>query len=245
MNISILGLGWLGHPLALTLLKKGHQVRGTTRSEEKKRFFESQSIPSDLLVYPELPPGSLFEADAVILNIPPFEGQIEWFKRFQIPRDVQIIFVSSTSVYGNHSELKTEVSEIQMDTQLAFEEKWIQENFKSWCILRCSGLIGGERHPGKSLSGKKNIKGRKHPVNLIHLDDVIGFILTLIDQNVSGQIFNVSSDEHRNKEFFYSDFAQRMGLPLPEFDNADDSDGKTISNEKMKQIYSLKFPTMT
>jgi nucleoside-diphosphate-sugar epimerase len=248
MNISILGLGWLGFPLALHLKNQGHQVMGSTRSPEKRERFTAEGIRAFELLPPSIPVPELLKSQLLILNIPPFTGQPEWFKTFTIPDDTQIFFISSTSVYGPGSGIVDEISPLSPETTsakiLIEEERWILERGPKACVLRCSGLIGLERHPGNFLAGKKNLKGAQHPVNLIHLDDVIGFISTLIERDVRGEIFNVSSDEHRSKKEFYSEFARKKGLPLPEFDDSDESEGKMVSNEKMKRFYDLKFPRM-
>ena len=38
MKISIIGLGWLGLPLADHLIEQGYQVLGSTTSKEKSDF---------------------------------------------------------------------------------------------------------------------------------------------------------------------------------------------------------------
>ena len=35
-RIAIIGLGWVGQPLARQLVEKGHTVCGTTQTKEKK-----------------------------------------------------------------------------------------------------------------------------------------------------------------------------------------------------------------
>ncbi|MES2527116.1 MAG: hypothetical protein V4598_08505 [Bdellovibrionota bacterium] len=231
MKISICGLGYIGLPLSKLLTEAGHEVHGTTTTLEKLI-----NIPrSEMLRSPALPSENILHCDILILNIPPSEDQLEWFKKWNLTHIKKMIFVSSTSALhtkGRNSEI------------LRSEEGWIKSAGISWVIVRPGGLIGNGRHPGKSLSGKTGIKGGKAPVNLIHAEDVNGFIKTVIDKNISNESFELVSDEHHTKEEFYSEYCRRMNLPLPQFDQTDKDPGVIISNEKMKRHYSLKFPTM-
>lgn len=233
MKISIMGLGWYGAPLASELLKDGHAVLGSTRSEDKTKQFITQHIHASRFSYPDLPSKDLMDADIVILNIPPFEEELEWFKSFSWNPNTWIIFISSTSVYP--------APESKSGILLKAQEDWAQSHFKHWTILRFGGLYGAQRHPGKYLRGRKNIAGRLNPVNLVHLDDCIGFTRTVIDKNLQNRLFNVVSDDHRTKEEFYSEFCRKEGLPLPEFDPNDKSSGKIVPNEELKKHYMLKF----
>jgi 3-hydroxyisobutyrate dehydrogenase-like beta-hydroxyacid dehydrogenase len=43
-QISILGCGWLGFPLAISLVQKGYVVKGSTTSLEKQDLFLKNGI---------------------------------------------------------------------------------------------------------------------------------------------------------------------------------------------------------
>ncbi len=43
-NISILGCGWLGLPLALTLKKNGYSIKGSTTSEIKVKLLNNYGV---------------------------------------------------------------------------------------------------------------------------------------------------------------------------------------------------------
>jgi nucleoside-diphosphate-sugar epimerase len=232
-SISIIGLGHVGKPLARALKLEGHRVLGTTRLSEKAQVLEAEGIKVGLLSYPNVPASGLLETDIIVLNIPPFPGELEWFRSWSWKTYSWVIFLSSTSVYQDSPVVVSENSPLK-ETDLLSQEKWVQERFQSWTILRLGGLLGGERHPGKSMVGKKNLKGPRHAVNLIHHDDVVGFIQTVIKKHLTNDIFNVVCDEHSPRQEFYSAYAT--------FDESDRSMGKVVSNEKMKQHYELKHP---
>ena len=233
MKISIIGLGWFGEPLAKELLKSGHEVFGTTRTIDKKEKLEKENIQVSLLEYPMYPDRQLLESDIVVLNIPPFIDELEWFESWPWKPETWIIFISSTSVYS-----KKENQNIPLLKQ---QEAWIQSEFQNWTILRFGGLIGRNRHPGKYLSGKKNLPGRLWPVNLVHLDDCIGVTKTLIEKNVKNEIFNVVSSEHPTREKYYTDYCKKIGLPVPEFDQSDQTTAEVVNNDKIKKLSDLSF----
>lgn len=231
MKISIIGLGWFGEPLAKALLKDGHQIFGTTRTLEKKAELEKENISVEVLEYPHYVKKDLLESDIIILNIPPFANQLEWFESWQWNHDAWIIFISSTSVYSKKDSKNISI--------LKQEESWIQSEFNHWTILRFGGLIGNGRHPGKHLSGKKNLPGRLWPVNLVHLDDCIGVTKTIIQKNLKNEIFNVVASDHPTREKFYTDYCVSNNLPLPEFNQLDHSVTESVSNDKIIKSYSL------
>lgn len=243
-SISIIGLGNIGAPLGEALKLDGHKVLGTTRQREKAQVLEALGIKVSLLSYPELPSAELLSSDIIVLNIPPFTGQLSWFQSWNWKTYSWVIFLSSTSVYQDSPVVVTEESPLK-ESELVAQGKWIQERFQSSTILRLGGLLGGNRHPGKSLSGKKELKGSRHAVNLIHHEDVVGFIQTVIRKQLTNHIFNVVSDEHSSREEFYTSFAKSRNLPEPQFDESDRSLGKVVSNEKMKNHYLLKHPRVS
>lgn len=221
-KVSILGLGWYGGPLAEALMSQGFDVIGSTRSTEKV------SSVARLLEYPNSPSEDLIHTDIVVLNIPPFAEELEWFQRWDWSYKPWVIFISSTS-----------------EAPLLIEqEEWVKSHFENWTILRFGGLLGNARHPGKHLSGKKDLKAPHRPVNLLHLEDAVGVTLAVIEKDVKGKTLSVVCDEHRSRAEFYSEYCRKNQLPLPEFDLNDLSTGKVISNEEVKQFYRFKYTTL-
>ncbi len=223
MRITVLGSGWYGTPLSLALLDLGHELVVTTRDLEKKRALEQKGLTTHLLTAPEIPPSAIIDSDLLILNTPPSAGGVNWFKSWP-PTRARVIFISSTS-----------------GKQLA-DEEWIKSTFKEWTILRFGGLLGEKRHPGKVLSGRENLPGRLWPVNLLHLEDAVGFTLKIIETGIKGEIIQVVSEEHRSREEFYQEYCLQNQLPLPLFDQNDQSKRSIIDNERAKEIYQFKWP---
>lgn len=219
MKIDIIGLGWFGGPLALELLRLGHEVSGTTRSEKKQKEFLCKNIHARIFSYPEIP--EVLEADIIVLNIPPFAEELKWFQSWPLKKNQWVIFISSTSL-----------KDILLE-----QEEWVKNNFTNWTILRFGGLFGDGRHPGKHLAGRKNLSGRLHPVNLIHRDDTIGATLAVIEKRILLKTISVVSSEHPTREEYYIRYCKDHGMALPEFDPDDNSQGKLVPNEDLLVFY--------
>ena len=74
-RVSIIGLGWLGKPLALLLKNKGFQVKGSTTSADKIKSLNEIGLDTFLLKFSPHPEGrafqKLFDTDILFINIPP------------------------------------------------------------------------------------------------------------------------------------------------------------------------------
>lgn len=243
MKISVVGLGWFGEALAYKLKSK-HEMLGTTRSPEKILALGNQNIYAEKLSLSSKPSEKILSSNVIVLNIPPFQNQLAWLTSWQWDKTAHVIFVSSTSVYGNLTGPVDESTIPIPDTEnakiLAEEESWIS-SFPFYTIVRFGGLIGANRHPGKILSGRKDIGGGNLPVNLIHLNDCVGFVERVIDQKLCGETFNLVYPDHPSRKAYYQDYCLKHNLPLPEFLDSSEN-GKIISNVKAGQHYKCSWP---
>lgn len=253
MQVSVLGCGWLGLPLAKALISDGHSIKGSTTTEDKLQLLSKADINPFLVKLSALgPSGStedfLKDSDVLIIDIPPklrgddsesytdkIQGLIPHIERAQIKK---VLFVSSTSVYADDNSEVTEETVPNPDTesgkQILQAEKVLRENrhFKT-TILRCGGLIGEDRHPVKHLAGRENLPNPDAPVNLIHQDDCIGIIKAIIAKEVWGEIFNAVAPYHSTREKYYTKKAKESGLALPKFNHQHTSIGKKITAKKL------------
>ena len=92
-------------------------------------------------------------------------------------------------------------------------------------ILRLAGLIGNGRHPIFSLQGRSNIRSPFNAINLLHIDDLIGAIETLIARNgkISSEkafeVYNIVTPTHPNRMSYYQAIARYLNLPIPTFED--------------------------
>lgn len=242
MKIGILGVGWFGLPLARRL-QINHTVTGSSRSTEDK----SENFKLVELNYPQLPSGEVVNQDVLVINIPPFEQQLAWFKQWNWSNAKQVIFISSTSVYGSHQLSVNELTPPEPDSNsgklLLEQENWFRQNTNA-TIVRFGGLLGGERHPGKSLSGKTDLKGPEHPVNLLEREDALNFIEQIILQKPTHQLFNLVHPDHPSRQQFYQNYCRSAGLPLPTF-ASDPSAGKQVNSLWAHEIFQFRHERVT
>jgi len=111
-------------------------------------------------------------------------------------------------------------------------------------VLRLSGLVGPNRHPGKFLLNNRMLKSSQAVVNLIHQQDAIGLILSILKGPLSGGIFNGVSDTKVTKQEYYQVAANALQLPAPQFEDSIKSEilpSKVVSGEKAKQGLNYVF----
>ncbi|MVM40147.1 SDR family NAD(P)-dependent oxidoreductase [Spirosoma sp. HMF3257] len=258
-SISIIGLGWLGLPLANQLLVEGFQVKGSTTSIEKKTLVEESGIDTYALQLVPEPVGdlaSLLQADTLVINIPPKAGKLgEDFHPAQINYLAQAIrqspikhaiYVSSTSVYPELNRIVVEDDVVELHQSaapgLTRAEQLIQglAPDRLVTILRCGGLMGYDRIPGKYVAGRTVDSGAV-PVNYLHRDDAIGILVSLIRQEISGT-FNAVSPEHPTREAIYRKSCVDFGYELPTFVTpAKPVSYKVISPEKLINATNYQF----
>lgn len=265
-QISILGCGWLGLPLAKSLLQNGFSIKGSTTSLEKISLLESEGITPYLVRLEEQQISAsvadfLADSQILIINIPPklrggstenFVAKITTLLPFIENSTVEkVLFVSSTSVYGEDNEFVSEASVLNPDTeggrQLAIVENVLQKNSRfQTTILRFGGLISDERNPVRFLSGRENIENPDAPINLIHQDDCIGIIEKIIALNSWDETYNAVAPFHPTRQEYYTQKATELNLALPKFAALNTIVGKTILNNKVIEVldYSFIKPTL-
>ncbi len=265
-QISILGCGWLGLPLAKSFLQNGFLIKGSTTSLEKISLLESEGITPYLVRLEEQQISAsvadfLADSQILIINIPPklrggstenFVAKITTLLPFIENSTVEkVLFVSSTSVYGEDNEFVSEVTVLNPDTeggrQLAIVENILQKNSRfQTTILRFGGLISDDRNPVRFLSGRVNIENPDTPINLIHQDDCIGIIEKIIALNSWDETYNAVAPFHPTRQEYYTQKATELNLALPKFAALNTIVGKTILNNKVIEVldYSFIKPTL-
>ncbi len=268
-QISILGCGWLGLPLAKSLIaKKRYSVNGSTTSENKLQILkdaeinpflvtlESESVSESIIPF-------LAKSEILIIDIPPklrgtnsdssdaarkiFVEKIQALIPFIEKSTLQkVLFVSSTSVYGDENGLVSEETnpnpETESGKQLLLAEALLQQNknFET-TILRFGGLIGEDRHPVKFLAGKENLENPDAPVNLIHQNDCISIIEEIIIQSQWNEVFNAVAPFHPTREEYYTQKAKEKNLVLPQFSEEKSNIKKIVASEKIENSLHYKF----
>ncbi|MVM33329.1 SDR family NAD(P)-dependent oxidoreductase [Spirosoma sp. HMF4905] len=233
-SISIIGLGWLGLPLAKKIQIEGFRVKGSTTSTEKTISLQQDGIDAYRLQLIPEPIGNLtalLQVDTLIINIPPKAGkQGDDFHPEQISHLAEairqssirhIIYVSSTSIYPELNRVVVEDDVVEPHQSAApglVKAEQLILNLapdRLVTILRCGGLLGYDRMPGKYVAGR-TVNTGSVPVNYLHRDDAVGILIHLIQRQISGK-FNAVSPQHPIREAIYRKNCADFGYELPTF----------------------------
>ncbi|MDB5243096.1 MAG: NAD(P)-dependent oxidoreductase [Spirosoma sp.] len=258
-RIAIIGCGWLGLSLAERLVAENYTVRGSTTSVDKLSLLRRKGIDAYQLQLTPEPIGdlqALLEADTLIVNVPPKAGKLgDDFHPQQIQTLLaairrspvrHIIYVSTTSVYPETSSVVQEEDVTWPDQSaapaLVQAERFVQslEPDRIVTILRCGGLMGYDRMPGKYVAGR-TIDSGVVPVNYLHRDDAIGILIALISSQLRG-VFNAVAPEHPTREAIYRKSCFDFGYELPVFvQPTQPIPFKVVSPAKLMQATQYRF----
>jgi len=233
-TIGILGCGWLGTPLAEDLILAGYDVLGSTTSPKKLDALAKKGIQPFLVqLHEHRIDGEIEEflrpLDVLIINVPPNlrkDPQGDYFQKmmtllerithFNVPH---VLFISSTSVYGNNEGEITEETVPSPITPsgkqlLVTEQQFFNGAAFATTAIRFGGLIGEDRHPVYRLSGRELSNGEEL-INLIHRKDCILMIRTIVENGYWNELFNGVYPYHPTKHEYYAGEAKKRNIPPP------------------------------
>ena len=239
-TVGIIGCGWLGTALARQLLSTNHQVLATTGHDESAGKLVAQGIDAKKLALPaglsadQLAQHPIFSASQLVICLPPRVklGQSDYPEKIkqivagaELANVKHIILISTTAIYNGLSGRVDEQHSVDLTADkvqiIDDAEQELLKFTRQANIIRLSGLIGPERHPGRFLSAKKALANPDSVVNLIHQKDAVGIIEALLlrpsVQSLNKAIFNGVSTTHTSRAFFYQQAAKALNLPQPEF----------------------------
>ncbi|VFP87654.1 Protein YeeZ [Candidatus Erwinia haradaeae] len=268
-RVVIIGLGWLGLPLGVSLITKNWQVSGSKTTQDGVESVRTRGINGYVLkLTPKLICNkqdlkNLLSADAMVITLPAtrtissqtqisnylvaIQTLVQTALNFPISR---IIFTSSICVYEKSLLSINENATVKphnVTGRILLEaENWLSCLKRvSVDILRLSGLVGPQRQPGTFLAGKTALKNGSHGVNLVHLDDVISAIILVLKKSSGGDIYNLSAPKHPARNKFYPQAAIQLGLTPPTFQVDDTREfGQIIDGSKICRDlgFSYRYP---
>lgn len=258
-----MGCGWLGFPLGKSLSEEGYKVHGSTTSKNKLAKLEKAGIVPFMISLSEnriKGPISEFltNVDILVINVPPklrgtntesYVKKMELVAKAVASSHVnKILFVSSTSVYGSVSGQVTEEDIPQPKTESGIQLLASENLFSSMVdiattIVRFGGLIGADRHPINMLSGRTDLTNGNDPINLIHLEDCINIISSIIKNNWWNELFNAVYPYHPTKKEYYTAEAQKRNLAIPTYANNKLVTDKIIDSRRLIHVKKYVFKT--
>lgn len=228
-NALIVGAGWLGTPLAQTLIDQGHQVTVTRRSQTRLDEFPLTSVQPALLDLNE--PHSQqqlielieqHQIERIVGAFPPGfrkgngqEYAQQWQRLVSAAKQSSVnklLMVSSTTVYPNLAvDMKEEDATLALaQTSEHFSdnarimlqaEQYVIDSGIDYAIVRCSGLIGSDRHPSRFAMRLKQVS-RKAPANMVHQNDAVAATAFALNQ-IDNEVVNATTPNTVSKAEFY------------------------------------------
>ena len=258
-----MGCGWLGLPLAIALAEDGYIVHGSTTSEEKhKQLKEEHITPFQITLSEDKIKGAISDflqgVAILIVNIPPKlrgEHKESYIKKIQLLHQAvklsdieKVVFVSSTSVYGDMEGELTEETVPQPSTEsgrqlLATESIFANDINLQTTVIRFGGLIGPHRHPITMLSGRQNLPNGNAPINLIHRNDCIRIIKSVIHNSWWKETLNGVYPYHPSKANYYASEAIKRNLQAPDYKPCNSNNGKIVHSEILLNVKKFDFTT--
>lgn len=206
-----------------------------------------------------------FDSDVLFLNVPPPRGvddrrayhlrQIDAVCDAAAGRVGWIVFASSTGVYPDVDRVVTEddlppgrPDAMEGDRRRATgailveaEARLMDAAAFDATVVRFGGLYGGDRHPGRYLAGRTGVSRPEAPVNLVHRDDCVGLVRSILAHDARNAVFNAVSDGHPTRRDLYTHAAAALGLEPPTFDADDGQGGKEVSNRRLTERLGYTF----
>ena len=208
------------------------------------------------------------EADYILISIPPQKKRdlvLKNFSKFlKKTKFKKLIYLSATSVYGNHNgKWVNESSKLKGNTKFGLGRKIVE---KSWIkfrdlykldinILRVSGIYSKESNVLKKISKKSIFVKEKKYFSRIRIEDLAQIIKKMFYSQKSSLILNASDDKPATN-IEVANFAAKLlkiknlrSIPIASFKNKMIKefykDSKKVSNKKMKNklLIKLKYPS--
>lgn len=268
-KFGLIGYGYTANYFANLLLEKGHEVWGTSRKKStKKKNLAIVDFSYDIIAK------EMINTEFLVISIPPSSGidpclnlledlLIKYRENFK-----SIIYLSATSVYGNHNgSWVNEDSSCYANTtrsisRLQAEKSWLslfEKYSMPVTIFRLTGIYGPGRSPLDRLMEPKipviTIKNG-HYFSRIHVKDICLALYAASFKPKPGLIVNIADDLPCNIYETYKYAAKLLNIDslscipysqakLTDFAKEFYDSNKRVSNNRLKNIFlpKLSFPS--
>ncbi len=266
-NILIVGAGWLGTPLAQSLIDEEHNVVVTRRSQQRLDVLPSDLPHAELLdlsqANAEIKLAELIQRHKIkriIGTFPPGfrkgKGQ-EYAQHWATLADIakqhnieKLVMISSTTVYPNRpSDMIEESASLSLaqshadfseNAQVMLQaEQSVIDSGITYAILRCSGLIGPERNPARFAMRLKQVS-REAPANMLHQSDAVAATKFAL-YDIDNQIVNVTTPNTVSKAEFYQAAITKSGSDITLPPITGDADKRIIADKLISLGYHFRF----
>ncbi|NOI69757.1 NAD(P)H-binding protein [Vibrio owensii] len=266
-NTLIVGAGWLGTPLAQTLIDQGHQVTVTRRSQTRLDEFPLTSVQPALLDLNE--PHSQqqlielieqHQIERIVGAFPPGfrkgngqEYAQQWQRLVSAAKQSSVnklLMVSSTTVYPNLAvDMKEEDATLALaqasehfsdNARIMLQaEQYVIDSGIDYAIVRCSGLIGSDRHPSRFAMRLKQVS-RKAPANMVHQNDAVAATAFALNQ-IDNEVVNATTPNTVSKAEFYQAAITQSDLDIALPPVTETADKRILADKLVALGYQFQF----
>ena len=263
-KISIIGLGWIGLPLAHLIQNGGDTVVGSTTSADKQAMLKRQGVDAIQFALVPFPQGKgfqeLFTSEIMVINIPPksrtvsgdfYLEQIKFLRSMVDQSAVKkVIFVSSTGVYPKVERKDPYTETEHLDKQLVGNETiyksemlFSEDRNFDLTIVRFGGLMGDDRIPGKYVAGRENVAGHTR-VNYIFRNDAARMLAWIIEKDLWNETYNGVAPTHALRKDVYEQNVLDLGFEPPKsYQMTSEGDDRLVSGAKILSTgFEFDFP---
>ena len=252
-DTAILGLGYLGRPLAEALYLRGHAVAAL------KRRYTSDDVClpialnvadlDDEAVWTQpfwtehwadkptwvclLPPSAVADYAAVLRR---------WLALAEYFQAAHVVLASSISVYGDAVRACDEHSPTQPATAsaracAAAEDMVLAGAVPQVSVLRLGGLYSAARHPLTRLLQRQPLPQPQAAANMLHQDRAVAALLHAITRPCGRRSRNIVETPPPTRRDFYTAQAALLGLSAPQFDSGDTRSGKSVQTRYADMVF--------
>lgn len=269
LNIGIIGCGYVGTAVARRWREGGHSIIATTTRSDRRE--ELEQVAQQVVVLQgndsEALASMVQNQDVILLSVAASRGgdyqetYLETAKTLvpvlqQSPRVQQVIYTSSSSVYGDHQgawvdETTPLVPGNQNAWVLAQTEEVLltaQSDRLKVCILRLAGIYGPDRELLKIFSrfaGTTRPGSGEYWSNWVHLEDIVEAIAFVCLHRCQG-IYNLVNDVPRPMRQLMDRLCEVHNLAPISWDPSvplERSYHARLSNEKLKNAgFQFQYP---
>ena len=257
-SLLIVGCGYVGQPVARHWLTAGGRVAAVTRggdSTGKLRELGIEPIESDWL---SANSNWGFDAQCVLVAVPHraderfnaethVVGLANLLQR--MPNLQRLVVLSTTGVYnqndGQWVDEQSPTHPQRIGPQIALAaEQWLQAHVdpQRFTSLRLAGIYGPGRVPLLTkLQSQEPLPVSEGFLNLVHLDDIVPTIVTLLSQPAPSSLYVLSDGHPVARRQFYLDAANIFSTPTPQFTEVQPDSSRAARSESNKRINPAKI----
>lgn len=240
--VVVLGLGFTGQRLAWRLLRRGISVCAAVRGVERfRKLADAGLVLSEFGTAPALPKHGI-----LIDLIPPLQEAANTGLRQYIQgvEPSRVIYVSSTGVYGDQTEVNEKTPAMPNDERgrlrLA-EEQWISSGPWSSLILRAAAIYGPGRGVHTAIRQGRAPRGTGSGiVSRIHVDDLAALIEAGVSSDLEGA-WPVADTEPSSTATIAEWLGKIEEIKSTDWTSTVTTHGRRVDGSKIRELLALEL----